>query len=142
MKLLSTLPHRTFWFSLGKISLKGIKEWLELVKTPRGFQPAPDQSWGSQSRLARAVSSWDLSVSKDGEAPVSGQPVPVLSQPWPGSLLGLIQRFLGSLVLGSPDWAWGMRQKHPLCKGFWVSQEQKLRECGLKHLREGVLWNR
>lgn len=33
-------------------------------------------------------------------------------------------------------------QKHPLCKGFWVSQEQKLRECGLKHLRERVLWNR
>lgn len=32
-------------------------------------------------------------------------------------------------------------QKHPLGKGFWVSQEQKLRERGLKHLRERVLWN-
>lgn len=54
MKFLSTLPHHTFWFSLGKISLKGIKEWLELIKTPRDLQPTPDQSWGSQSRLAKA----------------------------------------------------------------------------------------
>lgn len=41
MKLLLPLPHHIVCFLLGEITLKGIKEWLELVKTTGTFQCSP-----------------------------------------------------------------------------------------------------
>lgn len=67
MKLFPPLPLHLFWLSLGQISLKGIKEWLELVKTPRGLSSPPQSELGQSEQLGRAVSSWDLSISRDGE---------------------------------------------------------------------------